>query len=98
MTAWNEYQIMNNIYDGGIDGIRLGVDVGPSGVYMDDRHAREYVDDLRKSGASRLSSLQYTDFNQRMKSHNGPLSGKRWNNADYGNETILSNDETRVAA
>lgn len=71
MTAWNEYQIMSNLYDGGIDGVKLGVDVGPSGVYMDDKHAREYVDDLRKSGESRLSSLQYTDFNRRMREHNG---------------------------
>ena len=71
VTAWNEYQIMSNLYDGGIDGVKLGVDVGPSGVYMDDRHAREYVDDLRKNGESRLSSLQYTDFNRRMREHNG---------------------------
>ena len=72
VTAWNEYQIMSNLYDGGIDGVKLGVDVGPSGVYMDDRHAREYVDDLRKNGEIRLSSLQYTDFNRRMREHNGP--------------------------
>lgn len=61
---------MSNIYDGGIDGVRLGVDVGPSGVYMDDGNARQYVDDLRKEGRSRLSSLQYTDFRNRMKQYN----------------------------